>query len=66
MDDYIFKKSIFFIFLIGTLIFILYFLRPNRIIELISNKEHLVNLYKPNKVFYHNNKIYLMDTPSYK
>jgi hypothetical protein len=62
MDDYIFKKSIFFIFLIGFLIFMLYFFNPNGILNLISTKEHLVNLYKPNKVFYHNNQIYLMDT----
>lgn len=62
MEDYIFRKSIFFIFLIGFLIFMLYFFSPNRILNLISTKEHLVNLFKPNKVFYHNNQIYLMDT----
>ena len=40
----------------------LYFFNPNGILNLISTNEHLVNLFKPNKVFYHNNQIYLMDT----
>ena len=62
MDNYIFKKSFTFIFLIGLLICILYIFNSKDILNLLSTKEHLVNLYKPNKVFYHNNKIYLMDT----
>ena len=62
MDNYILRKSFTFIFLIGILICILYIFNPKDIINLLSSKEHLVNLYKPNKVFYHNDKIYLMDT----
>ena len=62
MDNYIFRKSFTFIFLIGILIYILYIFNPKDIINLLSTKEHLVNLYKPNKVFYHDDKIYLMDT----
>jgi hypothetical protein len=62
MDNYILRKSFTFIFLIGILICILYIFNPKDIINLLSTKEHLVNLYKPNKVFYHDDKIYLMDT----
>lgn len=62
MDNFIFKKSIIFIILIGFLIFLLYYFNFSDLLELISSKEHLVNIYKPNKVFYHDNKIYLIDT----
>jgi hypothetical protein len=62
MDNYIIKKAITFIFLIGILIILLYIFNLKDIINLVSTKEHLVNLYKPNKVFYHDNNIYLMDT----
>lgn len=62
MDNYIFKNSFTFIFLIGILIILLYIFNPKDIFKLLSSKEHLVNLYKPNKVFYHDNKIYLLDT----
>tara|TARA_B100000795_G_C22779464_1_gene431567 strand:- start:1144 stop:1899 length:756 start_codon:yes stop_codon:yes gene_type:complete len=62
MDDYIIKNFIYFIILLGILIYFLYFLNPKDILNYLSNKEHLVNLYKPNKVFYHDNKIYIIDT----
>ncbi len=60
--EYLYKNSIIFIILISFLIYFLFFLNFKNIIKSLSNKEHLVNLYKPNKVFYHNNKIYIMDT----
>lgn len=60
--EYLYKNSIIFIILISFLIYFLFFFNFKEIIKDLSNKEHLVNLYKPNKVFYHNNKIYIMDT----
>ena len=62
MDSHIIKNFIYIIILLGILIYLLYFLNPKDILNYLSSKEHLVNLYKPNKVFYHNNKIYLIDT----
>ena len=62
MDKLIFKNFLIFMIIIGSLIYVLYFLDFKKIITSFTFKEHLVNLYKPNKVFYHNSKIYLMDT----
>lgn len=62
MDKLIFKNFLIFMIIIGSLIYVLHFLDPKKIITSLTLKEHLVNLYKPNKVFYHDNKIYLIDT----
>ena len=62
MDDHIIKNFIYFIIIIGILLYFLYFFNYKDLLTNLSTTEHLVNLYKPNKVFYHDNKIYLIDS----
>jgi len=60
MDDHIIKNFIYFIIIIGILLYFLYFFNYKDLLTNLSTTEHLVNLYKPNKVFYHDNKIFLI------
>ncbi len=62
MTRNLFKNAIIFIILIGILLYFLYFFSLKGFINMFELKEHLVNIYKPNRVFYNDGKIYLMDT----
>ena len=62
MSKNLFKNAIIFIILIGILLYFLYFFNFKDLLGFFNTKEHLVNLYKPNKVFYKDDKIYLIDT----
>ena len=62
MTRNLFKNAIIFIILLGILIYFLYFFSVKGIINMFEIKEHLVNIYKPNRVFYNQGKIYLIDT----
>ena len=62
MTHNLFKNAIIFIILIGILIYFLYFFNFKNLLNSYQFKEHLVNLYKPNRVFYKEDKIYLIDT----
>ena len=62
MTRNLFKNAIIFIILIGILIYFLYFFSVKGFINMLELREHLVNIYKPNRVFYNQGKIYLIDT----
>ena len=62
MTRNLFKNAIIFIILIGVLIYFLYFFSVKGFINMLELREHLVNIYKPNRVFYNQGKIYLIDT----
>ena len=62
MTKNIFKNAIIFILILGVLLYFLYIFDFKDFLEIFDTKEHLVNLYKPNKVFYKEDKIYLIDT----
>jgi hypothetical protein len=62
MTRNLFKNAIIFIIMIGILIYFLYFFSLKGFINMLELKEHLVNIYKPNRVFYNQGKIYLIDT----
>lgn len=62
MTKNLFKNAILFIILIGILLYFLYFFSFKNILNHFELKEHLVSVYKPNRVFYNHGKIYLIDT----
>lgn len=62
MTKNLFKNALVFILLIGVLLYFLYLFDFKDFLGFFDTKEHLVNLYKPNKVFYKEDKIYLIDT----
>jgi hypothetical protein len=62
MTKNLFKNAIIFIVLMAIFIYFLYFFSFKNILNNFELKEHLVSVYKPNRVFYNQGKIYLIDT----